>query len=309
MAPPAEVKPALPGPVNANFIRVLRNSDALVARLALLLSTPSSTDSTLSLLSYSLILASHGVDRLVAARMATVAEQIAARASKSLQPGEAVIASLPVGEVLGAQWARAADTSDRMKKARALVSDYRAFVRLWGLLGMYAWAKGHWNSAPGPRKEGESEEDRRLNPVANPTVRAIVWLQITACVAFQALENVAYLGQHGILKVEPATQGKLYQWSSRGWAVHIVLDLVRLWKTAQMTKQKRKNEAYSAAWDEEDAAWWKKFITDSAWAPIALNYSLNPSYMFLNEIGLGLSGVIASGVSVRELWNKSASRS
>lgn len=309
MAPAPEVKPALPPPVNTNLIRALRNSDALVARLSLLFSTPSSTDSTLSLLSYSLILISHGVDKLLAKRMEAVASRIADQASKSLQPGEAVIATLPVGEVLGARWARAADTSERMKKARALVSDYRAFVRLWGLLGMYAWAKGHWNSAPGPRKEDESEEERRLNPTKNTTVRAIVWAQITACIAFQALENVAYLGQHGILKVEPATQGKLYQWSSRGWAVHIALELVRLWKTAQMTREVRQTQAYSAAWDEEDGVWWRKLITTAAWAPIALNYSLNPSHMFLNEVGLGLSGVVASGVSVRELWKKSAPKS
>ncbi|KAF1815353.1 hypothetical protein P152DRAFT_183035 [Eremomyces bilateralis CBS 781.70] len=315
MAP--QGKPAVPASINACLVRALRNSDVFVSRLALLFSTPSSTDSTLSLLAYSMILASHTLDKLLASRMELVASQIASRASKSLQPGETLVASLPVGEVLGARWARAADASERMKTARAKISDFRAFARLWGLLGLYGWAKGHWKSYPGARKpaaaegEGEEEEGSKVNknkydPTANTTIRTIVWMQISACVAFQALENVGYLAQHGIIKLEPATTGKLFKWSSRGWCTHLTLELVRLWKTSQLTKQKRKDLAYSAAWEQEDDAWWKKLTTTSAWAPVALNFSVAPSYMFLNELGLGLCGGTASAVSVRELWKKSA---
>ena len=69
-----------------------------------------------------------------------------------------------------------------------MVGDFRIFVRMWGLAGLYMWARGLWY-APLGKDAGVKEN----------AVRKITWAQIGSLVLFQVLENGAYLASKGVL--------------------------------------------------------------------------------------------------------------
>ncbi|KAK7612072.1 hypothetical protein BKA81DRAFT_407854 [Phyllosticta paracitricarpa] len=288
--------------------RVLTTTDALLLRLSRLLSTPSGTDSLLCTLSYTLTFVAAHTRAYVSARLQRFAAALAIKATGgALLPGETLIATLPASSAL----ARASRATESMTKLAALVSDFRVFVRLWALLDVYTWARGVWRQGDDERKEGEKGKDY--------VQRALVWAEVAATAAFQALENAAYLADKGVLNGAWVTgeKGKRrvarwWVWSSRFWAAYVGLELVRLgwvWAKESNGDDDNGDKKVAAAEDEESRrakalAWWKQLVSNMAWAPMTLHWSTEEG--FISDAWIGFLGIVAGGVGLYEKWKLTA---
>ncbi|KAI9802718.1 MAG: hypothetical protein M1825_002740 [Sarcosagium campestre] len=202
-----------------------------------------------------------------------------------------------------------------------LISDYRIFVRLWGLLSIYTWA--------------------RSTPPDDTTLQRITYVQVAASAAFQALENGAYLAQHGVLVRgwSEERQAKAWVWSSRAWAVHVALDLVRLWRVrtirldeatalakvadsqepegshqiqaevvggdGQLEKAKNtQQELLEKQQEEEERAWWREVIVNAAYAPLTLHWSVERG--IFGDGVVGLLGSTAGVIRLMQVWKATA---
>ncbi|KAK8170333.1 hypothetical protein BC567DRAFT_149836, partial [Phyllosticta citribraziliensis] len=275
--------------------RVLTTADALLLRLSRLLSTPSGTDSLLCTLSYTLTFVAAHTRAYVSARLERFAAALAIKATGALLPGETLIAALPPSSRL----ARASRATEAMTKLSALVGDFRVFVRLWALLEVYTWARGVWLE-----DAGKQEKDKDY------VQRALVWGEVAASAAFQALENSAYLADKGVLNGEWVTgeKGKRrvarwWVWSSRFWAAYVGLELARLgWVWAKESNEEQDKSKVS---EEEDRraralAWWKQVVSNLAWAPMTLHWSSEEG--FISDAWIGFLGIVAGGVGLYEKW-------
>lgn len=118
------------------------------------------------------------------------------------------------------------------------------FLRLWGLIGIYHWGISTWNSP------------------TDPVARAIELAQVAVNTGFQISENIAYLSKHKLVAITPRTESKLWLWSSRCWAAHIVLDFARVERVRQVRKGGNK---------KEKEAWRKQTMCNAAQAPLAVS--------------------------------------
>ena len=104
-------------------------------------------------------------------------------------------------------------------------------MRLFGLVGIYAWLQ-------------ETLKSRHPDP--------IILAQVASNVAFQFLENAAYLAQHGVLTMSRKTQAKLWVWSARFWMCHVALEFLRLGR------------------GKREAGWDREFVSNCAYAPLTV---------------------------------------
>jgi hypothetical protein len=166
----------------------------------------------------------------------------------------------------------------RANALAGLISDYRMFVRLWGLLGMYAWGKGLVYHAPG-----------------DAVLKAAAWGQMSAYTAYQFLENRAYLAGKGIIKREGKDIMWDWLWSSRMWMVGVGWEFVRLWRVRQLwvgaEEEKREKEV---------AQWRRDFVVNLMNAPLTLHYSVAGGA--LSEPTVAFLGMVAGIVGLAERW-------
>ena len=88
----------------------------------------------------------------------------------------------------------------------AIFDDFRVFLRLWGLLGIYSWGVSTY-----------------LTPPGDGIVRAITWGQVVTCALFQSLENGAYLAGKGVLGWKKERIARAWVWSGRAWCAYVAL--------------------------------------------------------------------------------------
>ncbi|OAL46775.1 hypothetical protein IQ07DRAFT_590301 [Pyrenochaeta sp. DS3sAY3a] len=322
-APSQPSKPPTRAPPSASTLQKLRylvlkhvsrtaqNADRTLLRLAALLSTPSGTDVLLCTISYTLTLVRALLSRLLERRLASIATAIAEKADGILLPGETLIASLPapastklIAQVVGSSKALA-DT----------ISDFRIFVRMWGLVGMYTWARGTYTS---PLPSDASTKEKIL--------RQLTWASIASCVGFQVLENGAYLSSKGALTsatwtgdVGKARENNWWLWSSRFWAVYVGVELARLGvvrfynegkrlvddvvddgeKEGKLRREERVKQASLENW-----LWWKDLASNLAYAPMTIHWSLEQG--LLSDWGVGACGMVAGGALLLDAWRKTA---
>jgi hypothetical protein len=255
----------------------LSKTDATLSHVSRVLSTPSGTDTFLLTLCYTSLLSSSLLSSLSLHRIHAAARQFISQAI-ALPPNTTVIidtSSLPPSRLL--------ITSRRLKALSELVSDFRIFVRLWGLLSIYNWGKRVYNSPP-----------------TDTLVRRIVYTQVASNIAFQYLENGAYLASKGVLGWGKEKQGRAWIWSSRFWMLHVGLDFVRLWREARLRVLKGKARPGS---DEENkwlAKWRREIVVNAVWAPLTLHWSLEEG--FASDFWIGVLGSVAGLAGFRELW-------
>lgn len=241
------------------------------------------------------------LSKVLERRLASIATEIASKANTILLPGETLIATLPAPE----STKLLAKTVGSAKALADTISDFRLFVRMWGLMGLYTWARGTWNA---PLAQDAARKDRVL--------RGVTWAQIASCVAFQVLENGAYLSSKGALTsngwagdVGKAKETRWWVWSSRFWAVHVGLEFVRLgvlWVGNDDAKLSEKNDG-----EKEDKLrmeekrrekwlWWKDVVNNAAYFPMTLHWSVEEG--ILSSTGVGLCGMIAGGSNLVDFW-------
>ncbi|KAJ9637811.1 hypothetical protein H2201_007743 [Coniosporium apollinis] len=285
MSPPTNLRP------------LLRKTDILLLRLNALLSTPSGIDRTLCTLSYTLTLLHARLSPLLTHRLAALAASIASKASDALLPGETLIATLPAPASIRAL----SRTTASIKALAGLIADFRIFVRLWGLLGIYAWARSTWASPP-----------------ADAVLRRITWAQVAVNAAYQFLENGAYLASKGVLVSEgwvgekgDRRQARWWVWSSRFWAAHVGLEFLRLgylWRKERRMEEKgvdgEGEKEDKIVREAERELWWRDLVSNAAYGPLTVHWSLEEGC--LSESWVGLLGMVAGGVGLRERWKATA---
>ncbi|AOW02340.1 hypothetical protein B0I72DRAFT_141444 [Yarrowia lipolytica] len=205
--------------------------------------------------------------------------------------------------------------ADSLGVLSGLISDIRIFNRLWGLVGLISW--------------GISEYDAQQKPldVNDPyikydkAVRVITALQVWSNLFYQPLENVAYLGMHKILPVSDAAQNSLWLHSSKLWALHVVLELIRLVVEIRrnVKRQSIEKKAGKTTTTTDTKAcnctkllpnflkglgdqWWRDLVINLAYLPLTAHWSIDGG--IVDNLIVGFLGASAAAANVGWKWKK-----
>lgn len=318
-SPSSPPKPK-PLPLRALLEAAPSNVDAFLAHLQRCLSTPSGIDTVLLFLCYSSRLSSAGLELLTrpalrrgAERLLAVAAALPPRATvlfassgNNNKSATALFAS-PLAAVL-------LELSRRLKTFSALLSETRTFLRLWGLLGMYFWARGLFIRLREARRAAANDEKGAASAAAkvDKLEVSLAVSQLVACVIFQGLENGAYLAQKSVLVWQPATIGSAYRWSARFWGAFVGLKLTELfldrYRRASVPKRQRMGDKTVAVFEREEAEWsaeWRKLVSrNMAWFPLTLHWSLEQG--LFNELTIGALASVPGCIQMRDLWRRTS---
>lgn len=220
-------------------------------------------------------------------------------AASALPPSTTILITPSAAKALSLQTPRLLRLSQSLRALSSLISDFRIFVRLWGLLAIWEWGSG-------VLKQAQGEGDR--------TLRGIAFAQVAVNVAFQALENGAYLASKGVLGWSTERQNSAWVWSSRFWAAHVGLDLWKLVCERRIRGREARaravgrGEKVDAEEEEEKRAWlagWRKrVLVNMAWAPLTMHWSVEDG--LISDLWVGMFGSVAGVVGMSELWKKTA---
>ncbi|EKD19995.1 uncharacterized protein L3040_002327 [Drepanopeziza brunnea f. sp. 'multigermtubi'] len=262
----------------------LKSTDRVLDRLARILQSPSQTDTLLQALCYTSLLAS-------TISLPRIHNSIGASARSFI---EKALALPPTTAPASAPPHQLPTVSQRLKSFSNLLSDVRIFARLGGLLQIYNWGK-----------QVCCEDD------GDGIVRAIVAVQVAVNVASQSLENMAYLSSKGVGGWDGKRQERAWLWSSRFWATHVGLEVLKegrerlVWERERV-KGKGEGDGKEEAATEERAwreKWWRGVVMNAAFAPLTLHWGLENG--LLSEFWVGVLGSIAGVTGMREVWRKS----
>jgi hypothetical protein len=267
----------------------LNNADKAVDHLSRILSTPSGTDALLLTLCYTSLLTSTVLSSVSTHRLHKTVRNIIEKAI-SLPPNTTVIidtATIPTSRLLV--------TAKRLNALSSLISDFRIFARLWGLIGIWKWGKGVFVD----------------NKESDIIVRRIAELQVIVNIFYQYLENGAYLSSKGIMGWNTEKQNKAWVCSSRFWMAHVGLDFIRLAREYVQRKNRGTEEEkrtdgphgdlITDAGDKEFWNTWKRqMVVNLAYAPLTVHWSLEKG--LVGDFWVGLLGSVAGVAGFRELW-------
>ncbi|KAK9389890.1 hypothetical protein V1515DRAFT_592150 [Lipomyces mesembrius] len=268
---PGPTTPAIQAQLHARLLTLAKRSDPALARADRILSASSSLDLNLMTLQYALVLVSESITAVHNRRVL----------------GQVYTQLLPLLYYFGGVTLVAADVdvpppsvSIRMRTLSSLISDIRIFHRLWGLVGLLRWAIATLQKPP-----------------KDALLKAVTFAQVASNILYQPLENIAYLGSHEIIPVSKAKINRLWAVSSRLWAVHVILEFVRLGR-----------EKYLAGKDAEksktaDALWRRQLLVNAAYFPLTIHWSLETGV--LSDLAVGVLGTIAGGARLIPLWKQS----
>lgn len=264
-------------------------TDTLLLHLTRVLSTPSGVDTTLITLCYTLTLLHSQLRFALGKQYERLAAQIAEKASDVLYPGETVVATIEPPITYLSQ------TTAGTKALADLIGDFRIFVRLWGLLGVYTWAKSTYATPP-----------------RDAIIKSIVWTQVVVSGFYQFLENGAYLTSKGVLRGDKWTrrEDRWWVWSNRFWCAQVSLEFLRLLRVRQL----KFNEDFGA--QSEDAKevkiqskeleqrWWRDLYVNAAWFPQTVHWSTEDGCV--PEHWIGVCGTVAGVIGFKERWQETA---
>lgn len=296
-----------------------KSTDAFLTHLQRCLATPQGVDTTLLFICYT--------SRLSGALLATLSRSLLLHSSnKSARDLVALLFTLPPKTTIvfsPAAGAGAATSSKpaqtaaaqlaallaaRLKSLGGLASEARTIARLWGLLGMYFWAK-RLTSQLFSKPSSPNESSSRLTTL-------ISWAQLLSCTAFQYLENGAYLSGKGVLGWTPKEQGRAYVVGARFLGVHTALELGKLLAQIVVANNNNKRPAAAVAGDEKSGevqtseekaqaeAVRRSMAINLAWTPLTLHWSTEGG--FLSEAAVGLGGCIPGVIQMSKLWRETA---
>lgn len=272
--------------------------NATIEHLARLLSTPKGIDRTLMLVQYSSVFTAGQLSRLLNLYLDRLATRFGNNASSTLLPGEKVVATFPAPPAVE----RLTSTIAGCKALAGTFGDVRTALRLWGLLAMWAWARGTYLSPP---KDG--------------LVKLLTWGQIGVNTAYYALEFAVYFAGKGVIRnVAPekvANWMKIALWCFGG---HVGMEFLRLYRVRSLRIKDRaekgqlkagvqgEKEADIAAMEkEEDLSWRTALQVNAAYAPLTVHWIM-PELGLVNDTMYGLLGSAVALLYLRPLWKEGA---
>ncbi|EME86003.1 uncharacterized protein MYCFIDRAFT_100305, partial [Pseudocercospora fijiensis CIRAD86] len=246
-------------------------TDAFLAHLYRLLSTTGGIEAALCTLYYTLAFTHAQLTRLLAKKYERLAESIASKASKTMLPGETLVATIEPPHLTLTEICAA------VKSLGDAIEDFRMFTRLWNLLNIYQWAK-----------------DTRKKQTRDPALKLLTWARIGASAGFQLFENIAYLTRRGVIRGERWRSREATYWvySSRFWLAEVMIEGLRLLRVRHK---------------ELEARWWQDVYANLGWLPSSVHFSFfDEDTSPITESAIGLGGVIPGIVALREAWKNTA---
>ncbi|KAB5558101.1 hypothetical protein GE09DRAFT_100423 [Coniochaeta sp. 2T2.1] len=288
---PPRKQPALP--LRALLALTPKNVDAFLSHLNRCLSTPSGIDTVLLFLCYTSRFSSSLLSGLATRALHRSASEWVALVSAS---NRTTVLLATDSKQLPATAAAAAGLvlAKRLGNLSSLLSEARTILRLWGLLGMYFWAKRlltqTFSSSKTTEKEGGQPKPTTLDTVIN-------YSQLTICIVFQALENGAYLSSKGVMGWSPATQGWAMKWSARLWGLYVGVELGKL--AAEKVGGGVKSRDVKGR-----AAWKSAFVRNMAWAPLTVHWGSDRG--LVADWMVGALASVPGFIQMGELWAETA---
>ena len=278
MAPTESSKGDAPIP-STGFIQdlfSLPTTDARVAHLNRILATSSGADTTLTLVGYSLYFVASQIPRLEALNLR-------ARASSFLSNNAPKTQALASGAV-----SPLADLAISTKTLAGMCSDFRAFTRLWGLLGIYAAVR-----------------KLRATPPSDSVLHGLAWSKTLSLGAYLVYENGYYLAGKGVLRGWSAEKQKLWAKTSlKLFFAYVLLDWVSLFRQRQLREEKKEKEGFAESMKDEEAVWWRTAIIDAAYTPLAAHWSSENGMLSDGWVGALMS--LVGLVKFRAAWAQTA---
>jgi Peroxisomal biogenesis factor 11 (PEX11) len=254
----------------------LPTTDSRVAHLNKILATSSGVDTTLTLVGYSLYFVASQIPRLQALSLRVRASPLLSNNAPKIQGRPSDVVS-PIS-----------DLAISTKTLAGMCSDFRAFTRLWGLLGVYA-----------------SVRKLQSTPPADNVLHGLAWSQTLSLAAYLVYENGYYLAGKGVLRGwSPEKQKRWAKTSLKMFLVYVILDWVRLSRTRQLREEKKAKEGSVEATKEEEAVWWRTAIMDAAYTPLAVHWSSENGMLSDGWVGALMSAV--GLIKFRTAWAQTA---
>jgi hypothetical protein len=269
-----------------------KSLDTFLSHLHRCLSTPSGIDTVLLFLCYTSRLSSSLLTALSTRALHRSAADWIALISASR--GTTVLLS-PTATKRPLTAAATLLLAQRLKNLSGLLSEARTILRLWGLLGMYFWAKRLVSQTLSSfRPKSSSEKD---GAAGGPTALelGISYAQLATCVVFQALENGAYLSSKGVLGWSPAKQAWAGKWSARFWGLYVGIELGKL--AAERVAGGRRDEVGAARWRSA-------FVRNLAWAPLTVHWGSDKGVV--SDWMVGALASVPGIIQMGELWRETA---
>ncbi|KAL8868006.1 MAG: hypothetical protein Q9174_005280 [Haloplaca sp. 1 TL-2023] len=323
----------------------LSKTTAHITHINRLISTTANLDLTLSTIGYTLAFLSTILPSAPATSSLRARKAITIRSPKLMSP-------LHLPSLLYLR-ARLAGAAPRLKILSSLISETRTILRLFGLLSLFPAIATTLSTLLSPPDPPSSPNGAPAKPAPDTVSTTLSKLKLLAATIFQVCENLAFLGDKGILPIPEKRRSRIWKLCLRAWAAYVFLELGSLARQyhlapqpcpivkgqeAQTAERLRKNRLSKGtstaspapsseintseedkapqrfplapempllrrrehARSEEYALWLRKTISNAAYAPMTLHYTL-PNGL-LNAPLVSLCGVVASGVGLVEAW-------
>ncbi|GLB11991.1 hypothetical protein AtubIFM57258_009268 [Aspergillus tubingensis] len=181
----------------------------------------------------------------------------------------------------------------------SLMSETRFTLRLLGLFPLWTWGS-----------------HTLKHPPADKPLYILTLLQVFVNVIYQALENVGYLAQKGIVSKRFVDRwggiDKWYIWSTRAWFGHIFFQFFVLWRGTVLRRRKQMEEEGEKegagvvgkeekreALRKEIRAWRKSLVNNVCWAPLCLHWCFEKGIGFPEH----LTGLVSFMAGAWEVWD------
>ncbi|TPX33198.1 hypothetical protein SmJEL517_g03858 [Synchytrium microbalum] len=194
----------------------------------------------------------------------------------------------------------------RLQNLIGPASDTRMLLRYYGLLPMYQWIL--YSEA---------------HPAATSYLQTLIRLQNLANVLYYPLEHAYWLGAHNVIPMSEETRDKVFGlWSSRFWALYVVLYFAQLWEehkillTKEVALEKRIRASSKSGDDsvkvkqtlgeqkvalaDERKTLMINFVINAAYFPLTIHWSVEASPF--PEIGVGICGTVAALAQIYTAW-------
>lgn len=253
------------------------------------LSTSDGIEASLCTVYYGLRLLHSRLTHMLEISYERMADELVARASKTMMPGEIVGANLEPPHV------KLRDRCESVRAAGATVYKLRCFLRLWGLVRIYDSARAIHNRPP-----------------HDPIIKLLAWSQIGAKSVYQILENGAFLASIGLFRSKSwqAREPKWWAWSNRAYMVSVVLNLLRLLRVRQLQYNEEFGAQGNAATadlqvksEELKKRWNRDLCATIGWiAPTSYLSYEDPLESPVSESWMGISGIVPGIIALQDVW-------